>query len=101
MNVINERTYFFEIWETISINIENIIVLISVFIVKRLNHELSFKRFFQRVARMNFVNIINKFFEIILYSLNEKKKINFLNVFVKHINNKSKKTIFTIKISNV
>ena len=46
INVIDEQAYFFNICERISINIENIIVSISVFIVKCSDHELLFKRFF-------------------------------------------------------
>ena len=46
MNVINERVCFFDVCEAILINIENIIISISVFIVKRLDHELFLKRFF-------------------------------------------------------
>ena len=49
---------------------------------------------------MNFVNINDKFLKMMLHSLNEKKKINFLNVFIEHVNNKNKKTMFAIKTLN-
>ena len=101
INVTDERVCFFNIYETISINIENVIVSSLVFIVKRSDHKLFLKRFFQCTIRMNFVNINNKFFKIMLHSLNEKKRINFLNVFVEHVNNKNKKTMFAMKILNV
>ena len=101
INIINERARFFDVCETISINIENIIVSISVFIVKRSDHKFVFKCFFQRAARMSFVNINDEFFEMMLHSLNEEKKVNFLNMFVEHINNKDKETIFVIKHLNV
>ena len=65
--------------------------------MKRSNHELLLKRFFQYAVRMNFVNINNESFEIMLHSLNEKKRISFLNVFIEYANNKNKKTIFVIK----
>ena len=50
---------------------------------------------------MNFININNKFFKMMLHSLNEKKRINFLNVFAEHVNNKNEKTIFVMKHLNV
>ena len=50
---------------------------------------------------MNFININDKFFKIMLHLLNEKKKINFLNVFIEYVNNKDRKTIFTMKTLNV
>ena len=101
INVIDERARFFDIYKTISISIESAIISIFVFIIKRLNYEFFLERFFQRAVCMNFVNINDEFFKMMLHSLNEKKRINFLNVFVKHVNNKDKKTIFTIKILNV
>ena len=74
INVIDERARFFDVCEAISINIENVIVSIFVFIMKCLNHELFLERFFQRVARMNFVNMNDEFLKMILHSLNKKKK---------------------------
>ena len=100
ISVIDERAHFFNVCETISINIKNIIISIFVFIVKYLNHELFLKRFFQRAARMSFINMNNKFFEMILHSLNEKKRINFLKMFVEHVNNKNKETMFAMKTLN-
>ena len=50
---------------------------------------------------MNFININNKSIKIILHSLNKKKRINFLNIFVEHVSNKNEKIIFTIRILNV
>ena len=46
MNIINERTRFFDVCETMSINIKNVIVSISVFIMKRSDHEFLLERFF-------------------------------------------------------
>ena len=100
INVIDERARFFDVCEAISINIENVIVSIFVFIMKCLNHELFLERFFQRVARMNFVNMNDEFLKMILHSLNEKKKINFLRMFVEHVNNKNEKMMFIMKILN-
>ena len=101
ITIINEQTHFFDVYKMISINIENVIVSISVFIVKRLNYELFFKRFFQRAVCINFININNKFFKMILHSLNEKKKINFLNVFIEHVSNKDEKLMIVMKYLNV
>ena len=90
INVTDERTRFFNVCETISINIDNIIISISVFVMKRLNHELFLKRLFQRTTCMSFININDELFEIILHSLNKKKRVNFLKMSVKHISNKEK-----------
>ena len=46
INAINEQTRFFNVCEAVFINIESIIILVSVFVVKRSDHELFFKRFF-------------------------------------------------------
>ena len=101
INVINERARFFNICETILINIENVIILIFVFIVNGSNYKLFLKRFFQHVVCMNFVNVNNKFLEMMLHLLNKKKRINFLNVSIEYINNKNKKTMFIVKHLNV
>ena len=101
MNVIDERARFFNICEAIPINIKNLIVSIPIFIMKRSDHELFLKRFFQRAVCMNFINMNNKFFKMMLHLLNEKKRINFLNVFAEHVNNKNKKTMFAVKHLNV
>ena len=73
INAINEQSRFFNVCKAIFINIKSIIVLISVFVVKRSDHELLFKRFFQRVACISFVNINDKFLKIMLHFLNDEK----------------------------
>ena len=88
INVIDERARFFEVCETVLINIDNIIISISVFVIKRSDHELFFKRFFQRAAYMSFININNESFKMILYFLNEKKQMSFLKVFAEYVNKK-------------
>ena len=88
INVINERANFFNMCETVFINIDNITISISVFVVKRSDHKLLLRRPFQRAAHMNFININDESFEIILHSLNEEKQISFLKVSVEHVNNK-------------
>ena len=55
------------------------------------------KKFFQRAARISFINIKNESFKMILHSLNEKKRMNFLKMFAEHVNNKEKKSMFAIK----
>ena len=50
---------------------------------------------------MNFINMNNESFEMILHSLNEKKRVSFLKVFAKQINNKEKKSVFAMKSLNV
>ena len=59
------------------------------------------RKLFQYIACINFINMNDKLFKIILHSLNEKKRMNFLKVFAEHINNKEKKFIFAIKSLNV
>ena len=88
--MIDERARFFNVYETILINIDSITISISVFVVKRSDHELFLKRLFQRAARMSSININNESFEIILYSLNEEKRVSFLKVPAEHVNNKKK-----------
>ena len=73
INIVDKRTRFFNVCETIFINIDSITILISVFVVKRSDQEFFKKKFFQRVACMSFINMNNESFEMNLYSLNEKK----------------------------
>ena len=100
-NIINERARFFNIYKTVSISIDSITISISIFVIKRLDHELFLKRSFQCTARMSFININDKLFEIILYFLNEKKRVDFLKMLAEHISNKEKKSIFAIKLLNI
>ena len=60
INVIDERARFFDMCETVFISINSITILISVFVVKRLNYKLFLKRLFQRTARMSFINMNNE-----------------------------------------
>ena len=73
INIINERTRFFDICETVFINIDNIMILIFVFVVKCSDHEFLLKKFFQRIVRMNSINMNDESFKMILHFLNEKK----------------------------
>ena len=70
INVINERACFFDVCEIVFISIDSITISISVFVVERSDHELFLKRSFQRATRMNFINMNDELFEMILYSLN-------------------------------
>ena len=101
INVTDERARFFDVCETVFISIDSITISISVFVVKRSDHELLLKRFFQRAARMNSININNKSLEMILHSLKEKKRMNFLKMPAEHVNNKEEKSVFAIKSLNV
>ena len=101
MNFIDERARFFDVYESIFINIENIIILIFIFVIKRSDHDFFLNRFFQRIAYINVVNINNDSLKIILHSLNDEKRMNFLKMFAKHINNKDEKFVFVFETLNV
>ena len=100
INIINERAYFFNVYEIVSISIDSITISISIFVVKRLNHELLLKRFFQHAVYMSFININDESFEMILHFLNKEKRMNFLKVPAEHISNK-KRSMFAMKSLNV
>ena len=85
INIINERVRFFNVCETVFISIDSIIIVISVFVVKRSNYELFLKRFFRHIVYINFINMNNESFKKILHSLNEKKRVSFLIVSVEHV----------------
>ena len=101
MNFIDERVHFFNVCESIFVNIENIIILISIFMIECSDHDFLLNRFFQRIVYMNVVNINNDLLKIILHSLNDEKRMNFLKMFAKYINNKDEKFVFVFKILNV
>ena len=101
MNFINERARFFNVCESILVNIENIIISTFIFVMKRSNHDFLLDRFFQRIARMNVVNINDDLLKMILHSLNNEKRMSFLKMFAEHINNKNKKFVFIFETLNV
>ena len=101
MNFINERARFFDVCESIFINIKNIIISTFIFVIERSNHDFFLDRFFQRIACMNVVNMNDDLLKMILYSLNDEKRMSFLKMFAKHINNKNKKFVFVFEILNV
>ena len=101
MSFINERARFFNICESMLISIESIIISIFIFMIKRSNHELLFNRFFQRIVRMSVINMNNDSVKIMLHSLNDEKRINFLRIFAKYVNNKNEKFVFVFKTLNV
>ena len=61
---------------------------------------IFFNHFFQRIARMNVINMNDNLLKIILYSLNDEKQINFLKMSAKHINNKDEKFVFIFETLN-
>ena len=69
--------------------------------IKRLSYDFLLDRFSQRDVYMNVININDDLLKIILQSLNDKKRIDFLKVFAEHIVNKDKKFIFIFKILNI
>ena len=101
MNFINERARFFNICESIFVNIENIIILTFIFVIKRSDHDFFLNRFFQRIVHMNVINMNNDLLKMILHSLNDEKRMNFLKMSAKYINNKNEKFVFIFEILNV
>ena len=101
ISFINERARFFNIYKSIFINIESIIILIFIFVIKRSNYKLLFNRFFQRIIRINAVNMNDNSLKIILHLLNDQKRMNFLKIFAEHISNKDEKFVFVFKTLNV
>ena len=101
IDVTDKRARFFDVCETVLISINNIMISISVFVVKRSDHELLLKRLFQRVARMSSINMNNESFKMILHFLNKKKRVSFLKMSVEHVNNKKEKSMFAMKSLNV
>ena len=73
MNFINERACFFDVCESIFINIENIIISIFIFVIKRSNHDFLLDRLFQHIVYINVVNMNDDLLKIILHSLNDEK----------------------------
>ena len=73
MIFINERARFFDVYKSIFINIKNIIISIFIFVIKCLNHDLFLDRFFQRIARINVINMNDNSLKMILHSLNDEK----------------------------
>ena len=69
MNFIDERAYFFDICESIFLNIENNIILTFIFGIKCSNHDFLLNCFFQRIVRINVININNDSLKMILHSL--------------------------------
>ena len=73
MNFINERVRFFDVCESMFINIKNIIISTFIFVIKRSNYELFLNRFFQRIVCINAVNSNNNSLKIMLHTLNDEK----------------------------
>ena len=73
MNFINERVRFFDVYKSIFINIKNIIILIFILVIKRLNYDFLLTYFFQRIVCMNIINMNDDLLKMILYSLNDEK----------------------------
>ena len=101
MNFINEHVYFFNVYESIFVNIESIIISIFIFVIECLNHDFLLNRSFQRIVYMSIININNDSLKIILHSLNNEKQMSFLKMFAEHINNKNKKFVFVFETLNV
>ena len=101
ISVTDERARFFDMCETVSVSIDSITISISVFVVKRSDYELLLERSFQRTVYMISINMNNESLEIILHSLNEKKRVSFLKMSAEHVSNKEEKLMFAMKSLNV
>ena len=73
MNFIDERARFFDVCESIFVNIENIIIFAFIFVIERSDHDFFLNRFFQRIVCMNVVNMNDDLLKMILHSLNDEK----------------------------
>ena len=73
INFINKCARFFNVYKSIFINIESIIISMFIFVIEHSDHDFFLDRFFQRIACMNVVNINNDLLKMILHSLNNEK----------------------------
>ena len=73
INFINKRARFFNVYESIFINIKNIIISTFIFVIERLNYDLFFNHFFQHIVHMNIISINNDLLKMMLHSLNDEK----------------------------
>ena len=73
MNFIDERARFFDVYKSIFVNIENIIISTFIFVIERSDHDFFLDHFFQRITRMNVINMNDKSLKMILHSLNDEK----------------------------
>ena len=73
MNFIDERARFFDVYKSIFVSIENIIILTFIFVIEHSDHDLFFDHFFQRIVRMNVVNMNDNLLKMILHLLNDEK----------------------------
>ena len=73
MNFINERARFFNVCESILVNIKSIIISTFIFVIERSDHDFFFDRFFQRIVYMNVINMNNDSLKMILHLLNNEK----------------------------
>ena len=101
INITDERARFFNTCKTVSINIDSNTISISVFVMKRSDHKLFWKRSFQCTTRINSINRNDESFEMILYSLNKKKRMSFLKVSAEHVSNKEEEFLFAMKFLNI
>ena len=101
IDVINERARFFDVCETVFISIGSITIPVLVFVVKRSDHELLLRRFFQHAACMSSINMNDESFEMVLHSLNGEKRVSFLEVPAEHVSNKEEESVFAVEPLNV
>ena len=101
MNFTDERARFFDVYESILVSIENIIISAFIFVIERSDHDLLLDRFFQRIARMSAVNMNDDSLKMILHSLNDEKRMNFLKMSAEHTSNKNEKFVFIFETLNV
>ena len=73
INFIDERARFFDVCESIFVNIENIIISTFIFVIERSNHDFFLDHLFQRIVRINIINMNDDLLKMILHSLNDEK----------------------------
>ena len=73
MNFTDEFARFFDVCESIFINIESIIISTFIFVIERLNYEFLLNRLFQRITCISVINMNNNSLKIMLHLLNDKK----------------------------
>ena len=73
MNFINKCARFFDVCESIFVNIENIIISTFIFMIECSDHDFLLNHLFQRIVYMNVVNMNDDLLKMILHSLNDEK----------------------------
>ena len=96
----NDNVKFVKVCDDLKVRLREVIIITSIFVILKSNHDLILERFFERVARMSSTNMNDESLKLVMHFDDEFTRVFFLVVSINHSRNRETNIVFVVESLN-